>query len=332
MATMLKPPPPKKPLPDLNLPWSETDGITFRVLLQGVDHTTNTTTNPEAPSSCPGPSSSSAAPARTSGTLSASYLSRLSQEGGGRITTSTKTQTPNRSTRPNKTKRLLKGKKRARSDSPPPVVVVKPEAEQPPQVLPSVEVSLPPSVRPFVLLTPAKTKTQSQSHDDDDDNDDDNDPGPVFPLSVEVVLTVPSRKVKAFRRGLREGIRRQVLKYYWEEGDGVTAGGDDDGEAYYTAVAEGWQVYLEKVQIKWEKAASAQEHSPAVTLPVNLLDRRRTDEELDGYLHMMHLRGYRDDVEVWFRWVKGEPQEANDDGDEGDRGKQQSRCIVIDDD
>ncbi len=71
------------------------------------------------------------------------------------------------------------------------------------------------------------------------------------------------------------------------------------------------------MQFKWETtAAAAQDHIDVMTLPVNLPDQRRTNEELDRYLHMLHLKGYRDYVEASFQWVKGETHEPDDDGNE----------------
>ena len=115
-----------------------------------------------------------------------------------------------------------------------------------------------------------------------------------------------------------------------DDGDDGAALGVIDAEAYYhrAVVLEGWQIYLEKAQIRWEdNTAASGEHKSVVTLPVNLLSKGRADKELDRYLHMIHLRGYRDLVEISFRWVKeGRTRETNHD--HGEKGES---CIVIDD-
>lgn len=112
--------------------------------------------------------------------------------------------------------------------------------------------------------------------------------------------------------------------------DGATLSVVDSEQCYQRALDEGWQIYLEKVRIRWEdnNTASSGEHNHplVVRLPVNLLDKGRTDEEPDRYLHMLHLRGYRDLVEISFQWAKEErPQKPDRDGEKG------QSCIVIED-
>lgn len=134
--------------------------------------------------------------------------------------------------------------------------------------------------------------------------------------------------------GVNEWLQQQQQQAEVEgsdDDDDVDLNAIDGDEYYERAVDEGWRVELGKMEIRWEdNTLSEAEYKEVVTLPVNLLENGRTDEELDRYLHMIHLRGYRDLVEISFRWVKEEGSPHREPVREG--GEDEDSCIVIDED
>ncbi|KAK3949383.1 hypothetical protein QBC32DRAFT_327016 [Pseudoneurospora amorphoporcata] len=318
-----------KPLPDLTIPWSETEGITFRALLHEITPNTNTNTNPITPSPYPEPSSSSAA-----------------QEVLPTVEDSYSPPPPPAPLRPwpllanaNLTKPKPKPQHQGQSvedlglgggDIPPlpPLsafqVVLSVASRKPVEAF---HRGLREGIRRQVLEYHAGLEEAKRERE-----------------RLRKVGMREEREREMERRGMR-GMRKegrwthhQAVEVDDDPFDDDISDDDDDAtlsvidaEGYYQrALLEGWQVYLEKVQIRWEDnniTASSEKHNPTVvTLPVDLLDKGRTDEELDRYLQMMHLRGYRDLVEISFRWAKeGRPQKPGCDGEKG------QSCIVIDD-